>query len=443
MKPAKEFARSLLLTGIIGSCIFAALLPSDSQAQSSKGKNAICASTSGCSTTTASQSFIDASVFAATGVDFCGVLNGILISTSYSTSVIDARGLPGATGTSMTCTSGTPWNNGSSFINKPSTILLPAGTITIPSAWVLPNGTHLVGEGDNPSYGSTIRATFSSGGMIQMGTSCPTPGCTAISIENLILDGNKNGVDGIVNQNAQDLSYVDHVALYQILGTGLSISSSSNNSGPYTNIAFDTGGGNGTTLTHCLNINGTTGIKGVHGLNCVSRGITPAPAGILLDASSNSIEDVRIVGFDDGIRIGSVAIAESNVLINILGDTVPAVPSPIYVVHIENAGYTVSDLTVLGASNSGVAGTYTIHDDVTSTDLSDSSVAMYIVGKQADGGYSRFTTSPNAPTWATGTNSPTGSCTKGSVFSCSGSSSSCGSHVLYGCPSGSSWTEIY
>jgi hypothetical protein len=62
-------------------------------------------------------------------------------------------------------------------------------------------------------------------------------GCLSISIEKLILDGQEQQsgggyIGGIVNQYSQ-ASYVDHVSLYQILGTGLSILGSASNSGPY------------------------------------------------------------------------------------------------------------------------------------------------------------------------------------------------------------------
>jgi hypothetical protein len=95
--------------------------------------------------------------------------------------------------------------------------------------------THLIGQGDAITsvspLGTTIQVsgTFSgSSSMIQFGSSSGC--CTAISVENLTLDGKaKTGVSGIVNQYAGDLSYVDHVGLYRILGTGLSVSGSATN----------------------------------------------------------------------------------------------------------------------------------------------------------------------------------------------------------------------
>ena len=156
----------------------------------------------------------------------------------------------------MTCAAGTtPWNNGTTFVNVPSTILLPAGTIVIPKTWVLPNNTTLIGVGDAlPSTSSasstTIQAclnscSFTGTDMIDLGTStlCPLHGeipvCNSVSVENLVLDGQGQTINGIVNSNSQTGSYVDHVSLYQILGTGLLAESNANNSGPYSNITFD------------------------------------------------------------------------------------------------------------------------------------------------------------------------------------------------------------
>jgi hypothetical protein len=176
------------------------------------GPDAVFNSSGSCSVSskcTPSPAFIDASVFAASGRDFCGVLNYILSpGHGYPTAgdVIDARGLPGATGTSMTCAA-SPWAGISS--PPPSTILLPAtggGTnvapIVIPSGWVLPANTHLIGVADgdvaisgSASYsGTTIQACKSgqsgcgaslTGTMLSMCSSA----CSGVSIENLSLDG--------------------------------------------------------------------------------------------------------------------------------------------------------------------------------------------------------------------------------------------------------------
>ena len=95
----------------------------------------------------------------------------------------------------------------------------------IPSSWVLPSNTHLVGEGDNDPYSSTpgttiqVSGSFTApGSMIQFASAS---GASGISVERLTLDGKGLGVNGIVNQYAGNNTYVDHVTLYRLLGVGL------------------------------------------------------------------------------------------------------------------------------------------------------------------------------------------------------------------------------
>jgi hypothetical protein len=166
------------------------------------------------------------------------------------------------------------------------------------------------------------QSSFTAGtAMISFGlSSLCTSGCTGISVENLTLNGEGQSIDGIDNGFSQDSSYVDHVGLYQIRGTGLLVESSANNSGPYSNTAFDTGSFAGVGSTVCAPINRLSGTQGVHGLSCTSES-TDANAAVLLDSFNNLLEDVRIAGFYDGICVGANANAQSNVLINIIGDT--------------------------------------------------------------------------------------------------------------------------
>ena len=220
-----------------------------------QGNNAVFNSSGNCSGSSqcaGSSAFIDASVFGAQNTDFCAVLFNILKNVAPGTgSVIDARGLPGTTGTSMTCATGTsPWNNGSSYVKTPSTILLPAGTITTSVSWVLPTNTKLIGvaEGTNSSGNNylsetTIEAQFHGGAVIQFGDGhCPSAGCQGISVEHLTIYGFGNIVNGIENDNCGLLCYADHVTMYQVLGTGLQVSGvNATDSGPYSNITFDVG----------------------------------------------------------------------------------------------------------------------------------------------------------------------------------------------------------
>ena len=348
MRSTKEISNGWTLCAVIAVLLgwsSVSSIPAEAQAE---GNNTICASQSGCSPTAGSPAFIDASVFlkpASQGRDFCDTIYYIFTHNYPSTgAVIDARGISGTT--NLTCTLGSPWfENGSNYANKPSTILLPAGTITIPSTWVLLGGTKLIGEGSEtpplpvptPLPGATIiqactnsisgcNSTNFSGTMLQFGSSCPGPQCTpapvkGISVENVVLNGNGLSITGIQNGQAQELTYVDHVTLFQILGMGLEVTANAENSGPYSNITFDTGAfspGSSTSCAQILNVSG--GTRELHGLTCIGE-TGNGQAAVLLDSSNNSLEDVRIVGFYDGIRVGANANAQSNVLINIIGDT--------------------------------------------------------------------------------------------------------------------------
>lgn len=79
-------------------CWFSASLTTTAQVQKLQGQDTVYNSSG---QTTNSPSFIDASQFAQTGVDFCAVLYGILSSTTTNYpsagAVVDARGLPGST----------------------------------------------------------------------------------------------------------------------------------------------------------------------------------------------------------------------------------------------------------------------------------------------------------------------------------------------------------
>jgi hypothetical protein len=422
MRIAKRlFTRGHSCLGILAVLIVWWLTaPTTVQAQTAGNKAVI---TTGGACCTSSTALIDASVVS--GTNICEQIYNALQSVlnTHMSPIIDARGVNPI----PACKSGeTPWLQGGSNFNFSSTILLPAGTITISSAWIMPDGTKLIGEGSgmevNPSStGGTILqvpSTFS-GTMIQMGfnrtpsgySSAPCPNsniCRGISIEDLTLDGEgESGVNGILNSRSQELSYVAHVKLYQILGAGLTVSGSAQNSGPYTNITFDTGGIAPSSSTSCAQIE-VSGTRGIHGLTCIAGSNGPTAA-VYLDSSNNSIEDVIIEGFTDGIRVGSQAAAHSNVLLNIDGDNVPITqtqgPAPINVVHV-TAG-SVNDLSMMGIRHNSSSG-LTIKDDLTTTNLSDPFVAMYALGEAGLGGsgYSRFTTSPNATAWAVGSSNP-------------------------------------
>jgi hypothetical protein len=392
--------------------------------------------------------WIDASAFWTTSMgnppDICLILKTILTS-SYSTgypngAVIDARGLynSSSTGGSIACT-GTPFDN-LTAAPPPTTILLGPTAIQISSTWTLPNNTRIVGEGQNTVL-SCCTASFSGSFIIEMGSStfCPLTGCTSVGIEHLVLDASQNTgppfVGGIDNKWSQGSSYVNDVNLHQFGTDGLYIAAMSPgiypgaaNSGPYSNITYSSSG-SGTPV--CIDVEAQT--QGLHGITCLGDSTTGGNkenTGIYVNASNNTIEDVHIESFWDGIEIGNIAspavanVVVSNVTGITSGSTCGSTCQVTNTVHIcgPNAhavadlgqcsitNGTVKDITILHAMMNSAPPSTTVQDDVTGTSIvrcrpceQPLSTALYVLGEQDDGGtsgfvaYSRFAINPASP----------------------------------------------
>jgi hypothetical protein len=401
-----------------------------------------------------STSFIDASAY---GVgDICSKIYSVFTHTTGipyppAGAVIDARGI-----SNLQCSGNTPWVNGGVSTSFPSVILLPTGTITIGASWVLPDNTRIIGttiaEG---STGTIIQAvTPNIGPMIQMGsqTLCPGGACHGVAVENLMLDGvNRGGVAGIQNEFSEELSYVNNVNLFRIEGIGLDIETAvnttgANNSGPYSNISFAETNG---TPQGCVKIlNART--RGVHGLTCLAGGTNNGvtSAAVDLSGSGNSIEDFHFEGFKEGVAVGADQSASGNVLLNITGSDTNGMAHISDIVHIYSFYSGTSDLSILAVNNEATPGTNTIQDDVTSTTLTDQTLGMYALGESiatggVTGGYSRFTTSPNIPSFSSGKfgmATPVSSCAVGSLLS----NTTASSHgtTLWVCVPGSTWVAL-
>jgi hypothetical protein len=427
------------------------------------GGNAIWTSSSA---TAPSSAIIDATAFCHTAGscssstdDFCLVIFNTLNSSGFPATggVVDARGLNSSNTKSTSCSSGSPFQTTSAAIKIPSTVLLPAGIIPLGKLWVLPNGTKIIGQGAGSPFSSTgedavtiIQATSSfSGTMIQMGpntgdplftpcSSAPAGYCTEVGVENLELVGGSNGanVSGIINGQSQDMSYVRRVSMYEIGGIGLKVWNVAANSGPYWDVSYNNGG-LGSSSTECVELDVTT--LGIRGLNC--EGSVSALAAVVVNASNNTLKDVHIQGsFTDGIQV-KPGIA-SEVLFNVSGGSSSGITN---LVHIESGTTNPENISVMGVANGG-GSTVTILDNVTSTSLNDGYIGMYVLGVSGVGGsaYSRFTTSTNsnAVTWGTGSALPS-SCSKGSLFSCTGGSA-CGTSGsdLYVCIGSGGWDSL-
>lgn len=374
------------------------------------------------------------------GSDICTQIQNAMKYISAANTygiVVDARGIN--PGTIQVCQGGNPWASwANNNPNLPSVVLLPSGTIQISSAWAMPQLARLVGEGSGVTI---LQATSAFGDMIDMGnpTLCPQSSfndCPAIAIEHLGLNGGSFNVNGIVNKNGQELSYVQDVAFTSIGGTALSLNQYSNNSGPYSNLTMSSVGS-------CVSINGSVGTRGIHGLNCSTSGTATA---IDVEGSNNSLEDISLTGNAgaDGILVGYSATAHNNVLFNIRGGGFSNL------IHISNksasgqnqcpgqyvtynnttTAYNACDITIMGVTNGSGN---TIYDQVGGVTLTDSNLGMYILGEPVQYGKtnnndtflgnSHFTTSPNWPTWVVGASQPGSSCQYvGSLFSVTGTS---------------------
>jgi len=294
--------------------------------------------------------------------------------------------------------------------------------------------------------------------------------CPGIVIEHLGLIGDGSG-NGIVNCCAQELSRVNDVSISAV-AIGLELSDRfAQNSGPYTNLTIS-GANTCLKIGPALNPSVTgpmTNSRGVHGLQCSVN--NTSIAAITVDGPNNSLEDISISSASsnaDGILVGSLGPAQGNTLLNIQGSGLKNVIEisgngllnatgvqncPYTFVSGSGTAYYVCDLTIFGVARSN--GTATVQDDLTGTTILDSSLAMYTLGEIAgtnstNFGYSRFTTataSGNTYTtpWLVGSTFPSGNCKIGTLYSCTGSSCSCGTNcqaALWECLGGSTWKYI-
>jgi hypothetical protein len=481
----------------------------------------------------ASSAWIDASVFCGTSsggsgsnacgvsggsapTDVCTIINRALLTgipSGATGAVIDARGVvpPPGISTAQQC-SGNPFAGFTNSTNIPIEVLLPASIIGMPTSsgtWILPNNTRLKGVGSltiliDPSTGNCC----SGASMIQMGplssggVCAPTYG---ISVEHLKLQGSTksgNNYIGIDNECAQASSYVDGVGMVNIPGIGLEVDTLATDSGPYTNLSI-TSNLNGSncsgTSASCVDLEAQT--QGLHGLTCIgdqstSGSAAAGHAGVMVNAGNNSIDDIHVEAYWDGIEIGDTNRAVANVIVsntftstteNCVGFSAGYVVNAVHICGPNAANKptfgactnntsstpTVSDVAILATSNASIQGgshtqVTSVDDDVTGTlvagcymttcthNVSPIVTTVYGLGETDAGGYSRLATSPannttygsdstDVPTWGVGVVSPAGTpCyTPGALYSNTMAAS--GVDSVYVCAGGGgsfAWTGI-
>jgi hypothetical protein len=468
MKIARMLAARWLFLGILIVVLsWVSGWPTPAQAQSA-GNNAVWNSTG----VTGSWAFIDATPFYTQ--DICATINYILAHNYPPTgtvgAVIDARGI--SPGQEQLCSINPFSRPSGGAVPGPSVVLLPASTIDVEAPWILPNNTKVVGAGQATVLAACngqgqCTGNFSGGtDIIDMGgpvvgpSVCPAIVCQGVAVEHLKVDANGLALNGIVNGFSQQSSYVNDVYLHDIGATtssgpiiaGLTIGPDGGDSGPYSNIYFTANGlcGSGYTCqpTACVQISAQT--RGLHGISCIGASSTTTgeagQAAIHLDANSNTLDDVYVEGWYDGVVVGDSATTggtvSGNTLRNITGHAGGQNhPLQNSLVHICDPGYhygngqlsactygnwSVRDVSIFGAAsnNAGHSGVSTIVDDLTGTTINDSQyttfAGMYILGGEVPSTtppqYSRFTTSPGVndagqcsssnpcgvPTWGAG-----------------------------------------
>jgi hypothetical protein len=264
-------------------------------------------------------------------------------------------------------------------------------------------------------------------------------------------------------------------------GNGLTIGPGATNSGPYTDIQViavpgQTCGPNPATHLNCVLVETQT--RGIHGLTCLGNITTGASdAGILVNGSNNSIEDMHVESFYDGVGLGNTSSsAIGNILVSNIqgGDTSMCTNGGVAnAVHIYGS---VTDAAILGVSSGPAPDDpnlrpSSIRDDETGTIIQGCKTSgctnpitsgLYILGGP-DGGstgeYSRFSINPAnptaygdsntfVPTWAAG--NPTAgilgtTCyTPGALYSFTGAGA--GNESVYVCTyasaGGETWQSI-
>jgi hypothetical protein len=174
----------------------------------------------------------------------------------------------------------------------------------------------------------------------------------------------------------------------------------------------------------CVEIDVQT--RRLHGITCNGNGKTGKNPGIVVNASNNSIENVFMQAFWDGIEIGNITSAVGNVVIsNVEGatGTLGGVMNTVHICGLHSGKFgacsttqtAVTDVTILGATNKSGGTSLSVQDDVTGTSIAGSgslTTGMYILGESVAGvGYSRFASpSPSSsstgstvvPTWGVG-----------------------------------------
>ena len=347
-------ARARLLCGsrlMLLALIMGVLMAGSTRTAAQEGDKTVWAQSGASTVLAASTIWVDATSFCGTGggtnncngasFDFCTVVSKALtqlLSVSPAGGVVDARGvLPFGAGTEP-CSSDPFVPLETLSLNPPVTILLPAYNIELnptsgagSGTWVLPNNVRLVGTGFQTVLLGAATCCYTAGYLIDMGSLTCSTGYTGIGIEHLqvvtqaLATTPSTYYGGIDNECAGEGSYVSDVKISgnpstpTALGAvGLMIGAGAVNSGPYTDIYVVAAPGNTCGSSYPSNVSCVsvlTQTRGIHGISCLgseATGASSVSAGILVNASNNSIEDVHVESFYDGVALNDTSLGAIN-----------------------------------------------------------------------------------------------------------------------------------
>jgi hypothetical protein len=312
---------------------------------------------------------------------------------------------------------------------------------------------------------------------------CPSGTCTGISIEHIAMNaqeptGTQNilPVYGIYNLGAQDQSYVDDVNLQNFEQAGIFVATTAQGSGPYSHINFGAASqcSSSTNCPACVVLQSQT--RGVHGATCigssaVSQKSGVAYAAIYVQASNNSIRDIHVEDFWDGVQVGGTTAISPSVNNVVIANVTAAnngtgsggVVNTVHICGQYGSTYgtctapvnAVSDVTATGISIEGnqFATWSALRDDVTGTTIappsgSSSTIWLsgsYILGDQIGTSsvqYNRFSTSPAVPSWGVGAISVSAGATCPAIGALYSNTKGASGSTVYVCTT-SGWEDLY
>lgn len=305
---------------------------------------------------------IDLYVYGAATDSICTKLYNVFthLPTNVSSPTIDARGIVGSSGATVTC--------GATDSPFPAAahgkVLLGNVTITTSATWAVPAGVTIEGLGAMNTR--IVAGSSSMTKLIQMGSTTSQYG---VKIQNLAVDCNGyTSCIGIYNDIAEEGSMVENVTIDNApVGLQLVLSATQSkaaNSGPYRNITIQYS----TCTTACASavgvlLTGGDGGRIIRGLD----NITIAACTV----ASNSVVGVKVVGGSTRITNSNMACASTGVMI---GD---ATTQTTHNVEVEDTYFS-------GPSSGGVTGVYAnqYSSDIFLDNITSDSNVTYLVNDQ-------------------------------------------------------------